>query len=449
MPQRKPNLLFIFADQWRAEATGYAGNPDVHTPNLDRLAGESIHCTTAVSGCPVCAPARGSLITGQYPLTHGVFVNDVHLPREAVSFADTFSRAGYATGYIGKWHLDGRGRSAFIPRDGRQGFEFWHVRECNHDYWDSFYYADEPTKRWWPGYDAEAQTAEAQQYLREHAEGDPPFALVLSWGPPHTPLHTAPSRYREMYDPAALTLRENVPAEMEKQVRQDLAGYYAHCTALDACLGELLRTLEDTGLAEETVLVFWSDHGDMVGSRGAYNKQQPWDESILVPLLIRHPAAFGRAGHTIDTPINTPDLLPTLAGLCGVDVPETAEGDNHAPHLRGEAPPPTDAALIACYVPFGQWNRNNGGREYRGVRTRRYTYARTLDGPWLLYDNENDPHQLHNLIDDPAWQDVRAELEQKTQALLAQTNDAFEPAEQLIERWGYEVDETLTVPYTK
>ena len=152
--QTKPNVVFVFADQWRAQATGYAGNPDVRTPTLDRLASESLNFTTAVSGCPVCCPARASLITGRYPLTHGVFLNDVHLRHDAVSFADTFNRAGYDTGYIGKWHLDGRGRSAFIPQEDRQGFDFWHVRECTHQYWDAFYYADTPVKKTWPGYDA-------------------------------------------------------------------------------------------------------------------------------------------------------------------------------------------------------------------------------------------------------------------------------------------------------
>ena len=116
----KPNLVFVFTDQWRAQATGYAGDPNVRTPHLDRLADEGVHCTHAVSGWPVCSPARASLITGQYPLTHGVFVNDVCLSDRAVSLAQAFGRAGYATAYIGKWHLDGHGRSNFIPRERRQ-----------------------------------------------------------------------------------------------------------------------------------------------------------------------------------------------------------------------------------------------------------------------------------------------------------------------------------------
>ena len=448
MASRKPNVVFVFGDQWRAEATGFEGNPEVHTPHLDALAKESLHFANAVSGCPVCSPARGSLMTGQHPHKHGVFVNDVHLHHDAVSFADTFNRAGYDTGYIGKWHLDGRGRSSFIAPADQQGFDYWHVRECNHDYWDSFYYGKEPVKQWWPGYDAEAQTAEAQQYIRDHASGDTPFTLVLSWGPPHAPYETAPQRYKDMYDPARLTLRPNVPADQAAEARENLAGYYAHCTALDACVGQLLETLDETQQAEDTIFVFWSDHGDMLGSQGNWKKQQPWEESLRVPMLVRHPRRFGREGRRIDTPISTPDLLPTLAGLCGIDQPETAQGFNFAPYLRGEsAQPPSDAALIACYVPFGQWTRDKGGRAFRGVRTARYTYARDRNGPWILYDNERDPYQLENRIDDPAYAAVRDELDARTQALLDAVGDDFPAPETMIERWGYEVDDKLTVPF--
>ena len=448
MPQQLPNIVFVFADQWRAQATGFDGNAQVQTPNLDALAAESLHFTNAVSGCPVCSPARATLITGQRPLTHGVFLNDVHLRHEAVSFADTFSRAGYDTGYIGKWHIDGRGRSAYIPPEAHQGFDFWHVRECNHDYWDSFYYADEPVKQWWSGYDAVAQTAEAQAYIREQVGRDRPFALVLSWGPPHAPYQTAPEQYRAMYDPQTLKLRDNVPDEAAEKARREIAGYYAHCTALDDCCGELLSTLDEQGVADDTIFVFWSDHGDMLGSQGSWKKQQPWDESLRVPLLIRYPRQFGRTGRQITTPIDTPDLLPTLAGLAGVPLPETAEGNDYAPYLRGEADAPTDVALIACYVPFGQWQRERGGREYRGIRSERYTYVCTREGPWLLYDNQRDPCQETNLIDDAACQSLCEQLDARLRWLLDEQGDDFESAEQYIERWGYEVDEKLTVQYT-
>ena len=122
---KKPNIVFVFGDQWRAQATGYAGNPTVKTPHLDQLAEDSINLTQAVSGYPVCSPARASLLTGQFPLTHGVFVNDVHLDNSAVSIAQAFRQGGYQTSYIGKWHVDGYGRSNYIPPERRQEFEYW------------------------------------------------------------------------------------------------------------------------------------------------------------------------------------------------------------------------------------------------------------------------------------------------------------------------------------
>ena len=243
---RRPNLVYIFADQWRAQATGYAGDPNAKTPNLDKLAKESINLTNAVSGCPVCSPYRASLMTGRYPLTHGVFLNDVLLSTDAVSIADAYNTAGYETAYIGKWHLDGNRRTAFIPRDRRQGFKFWKALGCTHNYNNSFYYADKNVRLKWNGYDAIAQTREARRYIRERSN-DKPFALFLSWGPPHSPYHTAPRKYKDFFKAEELKLRPNVPKALVAKARNTLAGYYAHIAALDDCIGEILQTLKECG----------------------------------------------------------------------------------------------------------------------------------------------------------------------------------------------------------
>ncbi|UCG57687.1 MAG: sulfatase-like hydrolase/transferase [Phycisphaerales bacterium] len=445
--RKKPNLLFILADQWRAQATGYAGNADVRTPNLDGLAKQSINFSNAVSGCPVCCPYRASLITGQYPLTHGVFLNDVRLGTKAVSIAQAYDGAGYDTGYIGKWHLDGDKRSAFIPRERRQGFGFWKALGCTHNYNNSFYYADEDVRLKWEGYDAIAQTREAQRYIREHASGKP-FALFLSWGPPHAPYHTAPAKYRRMFEAEKLTLRPNVPPHLAEKARETLAGYYAHIAALDDCMGEILRTLSESDLEDDTILVFTSDHGDMLYSHGQQKKQRPWDESILVPFLLRYPAVLGREGRTIDTPINTPDIMPTLLRLSGIGTPDTVEGTDFSAVVTGAERVSDNAALISCPSPFGQWKRENGAKEYRGVRTRRYTYVRDLNGPWLLYDNEQDPHQLSNLCNKPEHSGLQQKLEEALAEKLRETNDEFLSGWDYIRKWGYVVDKSGTVRYS-
>lgn len=445
--RRAPNVVFVFADQWRAQATGYAGDPNAKTPHLDALAAQSINLTTAVSGCPVCSPYRASLLTGQYPLTHGVFLNDVHLPDDAPSIAKAFKAGGYETGYIGKWHLNGRGRLSFIPRANRQGFDFWKVCECTHAYNKSVYYADGPERLTWEGYDAEAQTRAAQEYIRGKGR-DPakPFLLVLSWGPPHNPYDTAPAALREAYRPGSLKLRPNVPAAAEKQARADLAGYYAHCAALDGYVGDLRATIREAGLEDNTLLVFTSDHGDMLGSQGQQRKQRPWDESILVPLLLHDPAALGRRGRSVSVPLNAPDVMPTLLGLCGLPIPKGVEGADLSGTLTGNAPRPVEAALIACYTPFGEWQRAAGGREYRGIRTERHTYVRDRRGPWLLYDNRDDPYQLRNLVDEPDQAALRAHLEETLARLLKAQRDEFLPGPEYIAKWGWTVDRTGTAP---
>ena len=443
--RRRPNVVFLLADQWRAQATGYAGDPNVRTPHLDALAARSVQAVNAVSGCPVCSPYRASLLTGRYPLSHGVFLNDVCLSTEAVSLAGAFGRGGYRTGYIGKWHLDGHGRSAFIPPERRQGFQFWRAAECTHDYNHSHYYGDAAEKRFWEGYDAIAQTEEACRYI---GQGRPdPFLLVLAWGPPHNPYETAPERFRRMYRPEEVRLRPNVPEAAAAGARQDLAGYYAHGSALDECVGRVVRTLAETGLEDDTILVFTSDHGDMLGSQGQSRKQRPWDESIRVPLLVRWPAGLGSGGRRVVRPTGAPDLMPTLLGLCGIPVPETVEGTDRSALLAGRGPDGDEAALIGCPSPFGEWARPRG-REYRGVRTIRHTYVRALDGPWLLYDNQEDPYQLRNLCNRPEAAAVQADLEARLQERLRATRDEFRPGADYIRQWGYKTDAGGTVPYT-
>ncbi|MGI9173730.1 MAG: sulfatase family protein [Rhodothermales bacterium] len=445
-----PNVLVLHVDQWRAQAFGYAGDPNAYTPNLDRLAEESANLHLAVSGMPVCTPHRASLLTGQRPLTNGVFMNDVQLDPSAVTIAEVFAEEGYQTGYIGKWHVDGHGRLSFIPPGGRrQGFEYWKGNECTHDYNHSVYYAGEDsTRRIWDEYDTIAQTEDAQAYLRDRANDGEPFFLMVGYGTPHAPYLTAPEKYQAMFDPAEIELRPNVPDSMAEQVRRDLAGYYAHAAALDEMIGEVRQTLEETGLAENTIILFTSDHGDLLGSHGQYKKQQPYEESIRVPMLVYDPAEEGTRAGTYDALMNSEDIMPTLLGLADVRVPESVEGTDLSGYLRGATSEADSAAVILCIQPFGQWRRSVGGREYRGLRTTRYTYTRSLDGPWQLFDNEADPYQLSNKIDDPAYADVRQSLDALLQEKLDAQGDEFLPGPEYVERYDYPpLDSTGTVPY--
>ncbi|MBN71158.1 MAG: sulfatase [Gimesia sp.] len=446
---KQPSILFILTDQWRAQSLGYAGNEQVKTPNIDALARQSVNFQNAVSGCPVCCPFRGSLMTGQRPLTHGVFLNDVQLPAKAVTIAEVLDNAGYETGFIGKWHLDGRGRSAFTPPERRQGFEFWRALECTHNYNRSFYYGDSPQRQTWEGYDAFAQTRVARQFIRDQSQKGQPFLLVMSYGSPHNPYHTAPPEYQSMYEPEKIKVRPNVPKDQRATAQKELAGYFAHCSALDDCVSDLLATLKETGIDENTIVVFTSDHGDMLRSHGQIRKQKPWDESLRVPMLFRLNGAEHAQGRTVDSPINSEDLMPTLLGLCRVSIPDTVEGLDYSGYLRGGKNPSDGATVITCPSPFGEWQRSRGGKEYRGLRTTRYTYVRDLSGPWLLYDNEADPYQLKNLCNDPEAAPIQAKLDALLNNKLAAQKDEFLQGSQYIEKFGYQVDpKTGTVPYT-
>jgi len=356
--------------------------------------------------------------------------------------------AGYDTGFVGKWHVNGDGRSAFIPRERRQGFTYWKVLECTHDYDHSAFYADSPEKRQWQGYDAIAQTEDATAYLKEHAKSSKPFFLVLAWGPPHDPYFIAPDKYGAMYNPQQLTLRPNVPERISSETRKMLAGYYAHCTALDDCMGQLLKTLAENGLAENTLVVFTSDHGDMLGSQGLHKKQKPYDESIRVPLLFRLPGHL-HPGLQLDNPINSEDLMPTILGLCGVKIPRTVEGLDFSDYMRGGKAPGDGAALITCVSPFGEWDRPHGGQEYRGIRTRRYTYVRDLNGPWLLFDNEADVFQTNNLANSPSHTAEQKKLDALLRRTLKKQKDRFLPGAEYVKKWGYHVDANGTVPYER
>ncbi|MBN2452066.1 MAG: sulfatase [Lentisphaeria bacterium] len=456
MPDR-PNILFVFADQMRAQAAGYAGDPNVHTPCMDRLAAESLTFTTAVSNCPVCTPYRACLLTGQYPLRHGLFMNDLCLPDNGHAIAREFRRAGYDTAYIGKWHLDGHGRTRPIPPERRQGFEAWKVLECTHSYNHSQYYdGEDTTPRFWEGYDAYAQTAAAVTYIRARQHGTRPFVLFLSFGTPHDPYDTAPEELKACYPEGALELRDNVPPHRAALARRQLTGYYAHVAAIDRCLAQLDGALAEAGLAENTIFVFTSDHGDMLEShahdqtagplRGP-RKQAPYDESILVPLLLRYPGRYGSRGRAVPTPIATPDIMPTLLSLCDVPIPGTVEGIDFTPVIEGAGGTGREGVLIAAYHPFADWRTARGGRPYRGIRTETHTFVRDRNGPWLLFDNRADPYQKTNLVNTAATASVQQCLDAELRRILALQNDPFDPPEVLRQTWKYHVDDQECIPY--
>ncbi len=428
----RPNILFVTADQLRARSLGYLGNSEVKTPHLDRLASEGVNFTQAVANCPICTPARAIWQTGRYPTSTGVISNDIRLPAGEITGAEVLKDAGYKTGYIGKWHLDGPDRKGFTPPGPRrQGFDYWAAANICHEYFDAFYYTGESSQ---PvsvaGYQPDHETDLAIRFLEDHRKDR--FYLNLHWGPPHDP-YIAPPRWMEMYDAGSIQLPENitqgVPEELHPAARRQLAAYYAAISCVDWNMGRLLKALEDLGLAERTAVVFTSDHGDMLLSLGLLSKQWPYDESVRVPLLVRYPARVKPGGRR-DCLISHVDLMPTLVSLAGERIPPGVQGSDLSATILDEGAAGPEAALIMIVQPCARYNDRAGMQAWRGLRTRSHTYARFRQDDWCLYDNERDPYQRRNLLAAepvaPEAKALRERLNAELQSRLKRIGDGFD-----------------------
>ena len=423
-PPRKPNILFVFADQMRAASLGCLGNSDVHTPNMDRLAKQGLLFSNCISNYPVCTPYRASLLTGRFSTTTGVVTNGIELQNSEITIAEVLKGQGYKTGYIGKWHLE-KNNIPFVPKDRRQGFDYWAVRNTGGPHWDSFYCMDTEDPAPMPGYVPDAATKLAVEFIEKNSAK--PFCLYLSWGAPH-PAYDPPKKYADMYDPAKLKQRPNVTGDA---FRSTLGQYYGAITALDDDIGELMAALDKAGVAEDTIICFTSDHGDMMGSQGKIGKNVPWEESINVPFILRYPRKV-KAGGKTDLLLSSVDIMPTLLGLCKAPIPKGVQGLNLSSNILGKGTPKPESVLLQRVI---------AGRdpslpvvEWRGVRTARYTYARGKDKAWLLYDNLNDPYQMKNLAGKAEAKAVQTKLDSQLQTWLKKIGDDFAPSKEWLKR---------------
>jgi len=418
--RQRPNILFIMPDQLRAQALGCMGNSDVKTPNIDRLAAEGMLFKQTFANTPVCCPARANLLTGKYAHRNGMVANDLRLRETETTLAELLKQAGYQTGFIGKWHLDGGPREpGYVPPgERRQGFDFWAAHECSHRHFDNHYFHDDPTPIKLGKYEAEGWTDITVEFLRAQVSQSQPFFLMLQMGPPHDP-YKAPPQYEAMYDPAKLTMRPNWKEGTRMGSRQDIASYYAQVTAVDDQVGRLLRTLKELKLDEDTIIVLTSDHGDMLGSQGLRLKRKPWEESIRVPGIVRYPRRV-KAGQQTEAFLTHVDLAPTLLSLCGLKPTREMQGSDLARLILGQPQRAPDSAYFQIFGPYEGDETPDG---WRGVRTARYMYARHRTKPWVLYDLTNDPDEQKNLVADPSFARLRAEMEQRLTAWMKRTGD--------------------------
>ncbi len=432
-PSPKPNVIWLFGDQHRQQSLSSSGDPNVNTPNIDRLADGGVQFTQALSGFPLCCPFRGSLLTGRYP-HQCVPGHEYPLPPGQPTIAQPFREAGYQTAWFGKWHLsgwkerDGRGAFYITKPEQRGGFDTFAGYDNNNSQWDSWVHGGEGRDAFHyrlPGYETDELTNLFLRYLRERAADKKPFFAALSVQPPHDP-YVAPAEYMARKNPAKLEMRPNVPQvpRIQQQARREYAGYCAMIENWDWNIGRVLDALRVTGLDFATHVVVFSDHGDMHGSQGMFRKTNPFEESIRVPFIVggEQPRYLGRANGRHPLLLNHVDIAPTTLGLCGIRPPAWMQGrDYSAYRFTGrERPALPDSAYLQNVIPTGHANSIN--RAYRGVVTRDgWKYVAFEGVPWLLFNLNEDPYEQVNLAHHSGY---RAELRRLNERLRQWGADA-------------------------
>jgi arylsulfatase A-like enzyme len=474
-PPAPKNVLFLWTDQQRPDTIGAYGNPAIRTPHLDRLAASGALFAHAYCAQPICSPSRASVLTGVYPHTHGVIENNVPLPPTPLTLAELLRPAGYVCGYVGKWHL-GREHAA------QRGFEdFWSSTE---DYGHGYAAGDPsaqslstyqqwlmragaiPPERVTPLSRPEAaalpeafgkpafQAAECVRFLETHR--DRPFLLMCNFLEPHPPVTgprdgayapedmvLPPSWYREMDETVPLRYRQQRDVERNdahyRWLRRNdewgwkelKARYWGLCTQVDHYAGVILDRLEALGLAERTIVVYSSDHGDMMGEHRLLNKAVQYEGAVRVPLIVRVP---GHAPRRVTTPVSQVSLVPTLIEALGGEAPRHVQARSLLPLLAGDGAGDEDLVI--------EWNGSPGRLpvpaetqasvagdprprpfDARTIRRGRWKLNVYLSGEHELYDLQDDPGELHNLAHDAALRPVIETLCDRLRGWQAATCD--------------------------
>ena len=436
--KRKPNLLFLWTDEQRADTMAAYGNGRIHAPNLNRLAGESVVFRRAYVTQPVCTPNRSAVMTGLWPHTSGCIKNNIPLPTEVPCFPELLADSDYRTAYMGKWHLgdeifaqrgfdewvaieDGYSRYYSKGRDRSQRSDYHHFLIENGYEPDSggkfsrSFAARRPIEHCKPAF----LERKACEFLRRHRAE--PFILYVNFLEPHMPFF---GPLDDEHDPSEIALPENFrdPLEAneplryriireccrakygqsERDIRALIARYWGLVTQVDRSVGAILKTLEDLGLADDTIVVYTSDHGDMMGAHHMVEKSVMYEEAVRVPWLMRIPHASCRV---VSRPASQIDMLPTLLDLMGRPRDARLPGQSLVPLMKGR-----DVARADVFI---EWNPNSGAmkvkpggttlasqEELKHLEQERSRAVISPDG-WKLCLSDRDKCQLFNLNRDP------------------------------------------------
>lgn len=428
----KPNIIMIVSDQHRFCDVGYCGNEDVSTPNMDYMAREGVWFSNAYSSCPLCVPARGSLFTGLHALHHGAAANDMPVRKGLEGIADVMVRAGYDTAHVGKWHIGGIPREKFITKEERLGFQYWRGYECNHSYQDFYYDDDDNVRHKEKGYEPETQTSLALEYIEHHEkESDKPYFLSLCFAAPHDPYRDIPEEYLKKYDDMDLKMRPNFEEKNREMtgmlagdIVKSLAGYYAHIEQIDRQIGRILSYLEETGQAEHTLVLYTSDHGDMLKSHGLGMKQYPFEESAKIPMVFYYKGHLAKGKRS--QPVGLVDLPVTIAAIAGGKFTSDVDGIDFSKALYDPDAFVQDAVYFYSYVPCHAAQLQKIG-SWRAISTGDYMIGADQKGKirWM-YDLTKDPYQMHNLKDEKEYRKLRDQLKEMLDGYV-QKYDGYKP----------------------
>ncbi len=451
---KRPNLIFIMADDHASHAMSCYGSKVNKTPNLDRIAEQGVRFTNAFCTNSICAPCRAVVLTGKYSHVNGVLDNRDVFDGSQPTFPSMLQKAGYETAIIGKWHL----------HSDPIGFDYWKILKGQGKYFDPIFI--EMGKRFTQsGYVTDIIGQETIDWIRNR-KSDKPFCLISHHKAPHRNWQSD-ERHAQMYDggniPEPETFNDDyktrslaateqemtierhlTPNDLKIDPPDGLTGEalkkwkyqrymqdYLGCVAsIDDNVGKLLDFLDESGLAENTVVIYTSDQGFFLGDHGWYDKRFMYEEAFRMPLVVRFPRELKPGTVSSEMVLNL-DIAPTLLDFAGVTIPSAIQGRSFRPIMKGETASDWRKSAYYHYYEYPAWHMV---KRHYGVRTERYKLIHfyfDIDA-WELYDLKTDPNELNNLYNDPAHQDTVKELKAEIVRLQKQYGDSFELAQKIL-----------------
>ncbi len=437
LPGARPrNVVFILSDDHRYDAMGFLGHPFARTPEMDAMARNGVHLKNALVTTSLCSPSRASILTGLYTFRHRVIDNNRAVPPGTLYFPQYLRQAGYATAFIGKWHM---GRDADDPQPG---FDRWVSFRGQGHYLppDPGYTLNVDGKRVKQrGYITDELTDYAIEWLAQQQPREKPFFLYLSHKAVHanfTPAERHAGQFADRpYQRPATEMEQDAatnrprwladqrnswhgvdfPYHSELDIGQYYRSYGETLSAVDDSLGRVMEQLKKMGVHDETLVIYMGDNGFMFGEHGLIDKRVAYEASIRVPLLMQCPALF-KGGTVIEQMVANIDIAPTILDAAGLARPPHFDGRSFLPLARGQPGPWRDYFLYAYY-----WEKNfPQSPTVFALRGDRYKYI-TYYGLWdadELYDLQNDPAESKNLLYEPGFKAIAADLERRLYAQM-------------------------------